>query len=132
MLSSLIVYVEDDPDDVFFLRRALEQAKHSGEFVNLRSASEAQRYLAHPERVPALILVDLHIGPDSGKELITYIRTLDHLQKVPVVTLSGSYVYEDLDKAYETGANLFLVKPADVKGWTDTIFKLRDYFPPPR
>lgn len=130
MLNNLIVYVEDNPDDVFFLKRALEQARHSGEFRHLDNIPAARDFLTALEKPPGLILVDLHIGLESSKDFISHLRTLRTLQKAPIVTLSGSYDYEGLDKSYETGANLFVVKPQDLKGWTDMIFKLRDYFPP--
>lgn len=129
MLNNLIVYVEDNPDDAFFVSRALEQARHSGEFRHLSTIPAAKDYFASLKRVPGLVLVDLHIGADSSKDLISFLRGLEPFQKVPIVTLSGSYVYDDLDKSYETGANLFMVKPQDLKGWTGMILRLRDYFP---
>jgi CheY-like chemotaxis protein len=131
MLDHLIVYVEDKEEDVFFLKQALAQARHRGEFVHLSNVAAAMDFFASlaEEKLPSVILVDLHIGPDSGKDLVRFIRSIEALQKVPVISLSGSYVFSDLEKAYETGANLFLIKPTDVRGWTEMILKIRDYFP---
>jgi CheY-like chemotaxis protein len=133
MLNSLIVYVEDSEDDVFFLKKALDQTKHQGGFVHLATIGDAKAHFekaAASKEIPGLIMVDLHIGVDSGKELVEFIRSFEVFRTVPVVMLSGSYVFEDLDKAYETGANLFLIKPQDLRGWTELVFKIRDYFPP--
>src|SRR5688572_15961786 len=125
MLNTRIIYVEDNPDDVLILERALRQAKHTGTLVHLADVAAAKDFFkqcAEGGSRPGVILVDLHIGADSGKDLIQYIRTFERFRDVPVVTLSGSYVFEDLDKAYETGANLFLIKPSDPNGWTDLVF----------
>src|ERR1051325_8404601 len=132
MLNQLIIYIEDSANDVQLLQHALRQTRHQGRFVHLPTVPDARVYFersANLPELPALILVDLHIGVESGKGLVEYIRSFESFRKVPIVTLSGSYLYEDLDKAYETGANLFLIKPQNLKGWTEMVFRIRDYFP---
>ena len=133
MLNSLIIYVEDREDDVEILKNALKQARHAGEFLHLANVQAARDYFqkaaAENTNIPAIVLVDLHIHEHSGKDLIQFIRSLEPMQKVPIVSLSGSYMFEDLEKAYETGANLFLIKPSDLRGWTELVFRMRDYFP---
>jgi CheY-like chemotaxis protein len=132
VLSGLIVYVEDDEDDVLLMRDALNQAKHSGSFVHLSTVTAAKAYFDLAEargESPVLILVDLHLGPHSGNDVIRYVRAKPIFNKAPIVSISGAYVYEDHDDAYQTGANLFMVKPHQLNGWTEMMFKLRDYFP---
>lgn len=129
MLGHLIVYVEDNEDDIFFVAKALEQARHRGQFLAFKTVGAAKEYFRTAKETPGLILVDLHIGADSGRDLIEFLRALPSFRNVPIVTVSATYRYDDLDKAYETGANLFLAKPRTAKAWTDTLLKLRDYFP---
>jgi DNA-binding response OmpR family regulator len=130
MLEKLIVYVEDNPDDVFFLKRALDQARHKGGFRHIDNIPAARDFLSSLKEPPGLILVDLHIGLESSRDFISHLRTLQTLQKAPIVSLSGSRDEEASDKSQETGANLFMVKPQDLKGWMDMIVKLRESFPP--
>jgi CheY-like chemotaxis protein len=70
--------------------------------------------------------VDLHLGIESGQELIQFIRTQEDYRQIPIVAISG---FQDLDAGYETAANLFLVKPTDMRGWTDIVIRLQEYFP---
>lgn len=133
MLHFSILYVEDNEEDVQILKRALQQVRHQGDFLHINNVEEAKKYLTlarNEDRFPDLLFVDLHIGTAEGRELIEFAREDEALSSIPIVALSGSYVFEDLDKAYDVGANLFLIKPMYLKGWTELIYKVRDYFAP--
>ena len=126
MLHFGILYVEDNEEDVQIMKRALQQVRHQGEFLHINTVEGAKQYLIRAQsenRLPDLVFVDLHIGTAEGRELIEFARANESLSSI-------SYVFEDLDKAYDVGANLFLIKPMYLKGWTELIYKVRDYFSP--
>ncbi|TML02303.1 MAG: response regulator, partial [Actinobacteria bacterium] len=71
--------------------------------------------------LPVLILLDLHVPGRSGLELLTWLRQQPNLDRIPVVMLSGSSESEDIDRAFELGANSYLVKPVAFDTLLDTV-----------
>ena len=81
-----------------------------------------------PVGEPGIVLVDLHLPGYTVEEVASFIKRVKIQTNFPVITISGRYEYESLDKAYEIGANLFLTKPHDLSGWTELLFSVRSYF----
>lgn len=114
-----ILLVEDDPNDVDLLRRAFTKA---GVVVCLQVVDDGQKavdYLAgrgpfadrerHP--LPELILLDVKLPRRSGIEVLAWARKQPRLVTTPVIMLSSSRQAVNISRAYELGANSYLVKP---------------------
>ncbi len=113
-----ILVVEDDADDVVLLKVAFEGA-HIGEALQVvGDGEEAVAYLlgqgAYADRarhpLPSLILLDLKLPRKSGLEVLEWRRQAG-LWRIPVIVLTSSQSSADIARAYELGANSYLVKP---------------------
>jgi CheY-like chemotaxis protein len=58
-----------------------------------------------------LILLDLKLPRRTGIETLLAIRTTQAVRQTPVVVLTSSSREDDIRKAYDAGANAYLVKP---------------------
>ncbi len=58
-----------------------------------------------------LLLVDINMPKMNGYELVREIRKNPELMEIPVVMISTEASQEDKIKAYEAGANFYIVKP---------------------
>ncbi len=122
MTSRSIVYVEDDENDVFLLHVAFEQAGITQPLRTVRTGQEAVSYFSGTEPytdrakypLPDLILLDLKLPGMSGLEVLEWVRRQPALKTLVVVVLSSSSRLEDVAKAYELGANSYVLKPVDV------------------
>jgi CheY-like chemotaxis protein len=95
-----VLYLEDDPDDVFFFRRALQHAGVQCQVQAVSTLAEAKSYLSGDEPyndrdrfpVPALLVTDLTIcGPqESSIQLVKWVRSVPKLASVPVICTSGN------------------------------------------
>ena len=63
--------------------------------------------------LPALVLLDIKMPGMDGFEVLKWIRNQPSLAKLCVVMLTSSDQIQDANKAYQFGANSFLVKPLD-------------------
>ncbi len=63
--------------------------------------------------VPNLILLDLKLPRMSGEELLEWRAERAALKQIPAIVLSSSSREADIRRAYELGANSYLVKPVD-------------------
>lgn len=114
-----ILLVEDNPDDVFFMKRAIAAAQIPNP---LHIVTDGQQAIDYLERIgsagsgslplPLLVLLDLKLPKRNGLEVLQWVRKRPHLRRVVVIMLTTSREDGDISSAYETGCNSFLVKPA--------------------
>lgn len=135
-LPATILLVEDDPNDVLLMRRALHEVRLLDSLQVVKDGDEAVAYLSgrddYADRehfpIPALILLDLKVPRRSGHEVLGWLRTQPGLKRLPVVVLSASDQRSDIDKAYDLGANSYLVKPSAPHALLEITTALRLYW----
>jgi CheY-like chemotaxis protein len=114
-----ILIVENNSDDLFFLKRALRTA---GVGANAQSVSDGQAALRYLEGegeyadrarypLPWLIFLDLKLPYRSGIEVLEHIRRTPQLQKINVVVVTSSEDDKDMRRTSELGVNAYLLKP---------------------
>ena len=126
--QTLVLLVEDNPTDVLLIRRAFEQAKMANPVHVLTDGDAAVEYLdgtgdyADRSRfpLPILILLDLKLPRRSGLEVLAWLKDQEALRRIPVVMLTSSEQPRDVDAAYDSGVNSYLVKPVEY----DSLFKM--------
>lgn len=115
--SATILVVEDDENDLFLLKRAFAKAKVTNPIHAARDGEEAIAYLSGngvpDDRLPVLVLLDLKLPRLSGHEVLAWIRSNERVRRLPVVVLTSSDEPRDVNRAYDAGANSYLVKPGD-------------------
>jgi CheY-like chemotaxis protein len=135
-LRATILVVEDDPNDLFFLKRAFSAVRTQCGMQAVGDGAEAIDYLrgvddyADRDRfpVPALILMDLKMPRVDGFEFLAWLRREPELKMIPVVVFSSSNQTRDVRRAYELGANSFIVKPQDTTMLPDMLKALASYW----
>jgi CheY-like chemotaxis protein len=63
--------------------------------------------------MPRLVLLDIKMPGTDGFDVLQWIRLQPGLAGLPVVMLTSSDEIRDVNRAYQLGANSFLVKPLD-------------------
>jgi len=119
--GGVILIVEDNEVDLLCVRRAFAKAKVLNPLISVSSGEEALEYLKgegpYANRaeyaLPELVLLDLKMPGLSGFQVLQWIRAQPGLKGLRVVVLTGSTAVEDINLAYQLGANSFLVKPMD-------------------
>lgn len=125
--APVILYAEDSEDAVFLLRRAISRAKLVVGLVPVSDGLQAMYYLAgtghYADRraypPPNLILLDINMPNLSGLETLARIRARQEWDVIPVVMLSTSDDESDVDTAYASGADSYVVKPGDMAALGD-------------
>jgi len=135
-LTPTILLIEDSPDDVFFMRRALKKAQINLPLQVAVDGQQALDYLAgagkysartlHP--LPSLIFLDLKLPFVSGFDVLSWLRGQPSLSDLPVVILTGSSEDRDRQKALELGAKAYLVKPPT----PEMLLQAIQYLPQPQ
>jgi len=132
-----ILLVEDEPNDVFLIDRAFRKCNFQQPLQVVNDGEQALAYLGgtkeyadrHKYPVPSLLLLDLKLPRRSGLEVLAWLRNReDSLKRLPVVVLTSSKQSSDVNRAYELGANSYLVKPVAFDGLLELIKALNSYW----
>jgi CheY-like chemotaxis protein len=136
MNSISILYVEDEETDVMLLQHAFAKAGIRNPLQTVKDGKLAKDYLAgdgpfadrklHP--LPGLVLLDLNLPYWSGFEVLVWIREQPHLRRLPVIIFTSSSRPDDVARAYDAGANAYLVKPNALSDLTALTLALRDFW----
>jgi CheY-like chemotaxis protein len=131
-----ILLVEDDPNDIVLIQRAFAKAALVNPLRIVRDGEEAILYLGgsqdYADRgkypLPSLILLDLKLPRKSGLEVLEWLRQQPSLRHVPVIVLTSSKEMRDINRAYELGANSYLVKPVGFEGLLEMVRAIGMYW----
>lgn len=110
-LNASILVLEDDTDELVLLSTLLRKFGYRD--VTLRSdSSDIWRDVELVQ--PDLLLLDLHISPVGGLEILETVRKLTTAENFfPVLILTGDSTKAARDRALANGAMDFLAKPYD-------------------
>jgi CheY-like chemotaxis protein len=118
-----ILLVEDDANDVVLFERVFGGLKLERPLQVVPNGELAISYLEGQGRfadrdqwpLPTLLFLDLKLPVMSGFEVLTWVRQQTRFSKVQLVVLTGSSRSLDVYRAYELGANSYLVKPVKIE-----------------
>jgi CheY-like chemotaxis protein len=134
-LNKCILVVDDSDADVSILKRTITKAGIESRVLSLRDGQEAVEYLSHEEGfndrthpMPELILLDLKMPKMDGFDVLLWLQKQPRLKRLPVMVLSSSQLDRDVDRAYDLGANCFVVKPNSLAGYEDIADGLREFW----
>lgn len=132
----MILLVEDNEDDIFFLQRAVKKASIETPLQVVRDGRQAIDYLLgtgpFADRaefpLPSLVLLDLKLPLVHGLDVLKWIRAQPRLATLIVVVLTSSHLDADVRQAYQLGANSFLVKAASAEKLTEMVKCMHEYW----
>ena len=106
-----ILYVEDNPDNVYMLTRRL---KKKG--FELIIAGDGQEGIDKAiQENPDLILMDLSLPTMDGWTATAEIKKIEGVKDIPIIALSAHAMPEHRDRALKAGCSDYDTKPVDIK-----------------
>jgi CheY-like chemotaxis protein len=135
-MHNKILHVEDNADDVMLIELAFRKA---GIELPLEVVTDGDKAIAAlTQRIatpPVCALIDIKLPSLSGLDVLAWIRKQPGLKRLPVIILTSSLLPDDINQAYDLGANSYLVKPPDLESLialakTIDLYWLRTNTPP--
>ena len=133
---STVLLAEDDPDDVLLTQLAFERARLANLLQVVRDGEEAIAYLsgegAFADRdrfpMPILLLLDLKMPKMDGFQVLDWLRADPLLRQLPVAIMTSSDHDPHISRAYELGADSYLIKPPDATAMLNLVQRLHAYW----
>jgi CheY-like chemotaxis protein len=134
--QAVILLAEDEEDYVLLIKHAFLQAKIPNPLYVVWNGQEAIAYLmgagAYSNRaeypLPDLFLLDLKMPRVNGFEVLEWLREQPSLAALRVLVLTSSEDLRDVNRAYQLGANSFLVKPLDFQDVVQLSRLIQDFW----
>ena len=128
-MKNLILVVEDNDDDVLVIKRGFMKGKINNTLHCVVNGKEAIEFIEQNlnDKIE-LILLDLNMEVMNGFEFLKIRQNSELAKKIPVVVLTSSHRIEDIDLAYELGANAYVEKPVNPKAFINTIISIDEFW----
>jgi CheY-like chemotaxis protein len=131
--APLIIAVDDEADDIFFLRHAIQKAGMTHRFQAYSNAEAAKVALSHVaeggqlDAFPLVCFLDIKMGGLTGFDLLRWIRDQKGLDALPVIMYSSSDHPEDVDRARALGAQGYLKKYPSASAMLTVLDEAREF-----
>lgn len=127
-----ILIVDDDLEDVQFIKRAFKKNNVSNPLFSVFSGEEALDFLHRCDKgnqtYPGLILLDLNMPGVGGMETLRRVKLNERWRRIPAVIFTTSKAEEDVLTSYSMGANSFISKPFGFDGLTEVVAQISAYW----
>ncbi|UII33177.1 response regulator [Fulvivirga ulvae] len=127
-----VLLVEDNPDDVELVIRALKKHNLGNNLIHLPDGAEALDFIfargkyesRKIEQKPKVILLDLKMPKVDGLQVLKAIREDERTRLIPVVIMTSSAEQKDIIESYGLGVNAYVVKPLDFESFSKAVAEL--------
>jgi CheY-like chemotaxis protein len=120
----VVLYVEDDP-----LSRRLMGMLLQGrmKLPHVTILENSEDFLGHVEALdpkPDVVLLDIHMKPYNGFEMLEMLRQLDWAKDVPIVALTASVMNEEVQQLRNAGFTGCLAKPIELGTFPEILDRI--------
>jgi len=125
-----ILMADDDADDRFLVQAAFEDNKILNQILFFEDGEQLLNYfsLGDVKSIPNLILLDLNMPKRDGREVLKVLRSNVNWNDIPIIIFSTSNAPDDVVKAYQLGANCYIVKPSSYEELRDLMSSVHNFW----
>jgi two-component system, cell cycle response regulator DivK len=112
-MTNNILYIEDNPDNMMLVQRALEARGY-----HLLKAMKGIEGVATAEKESVdLILLDINLPDIDGYEVARRLRSSGkrELKTVPIIAVTANALKGDAEKALNAGCDVYMSKPINIR-----------------
>lgn len=113
-MSNVVLYIEDNPDNMMLVRRALEARGYT--FVEAPAGLQGVE-IAETRDVD-LILLDINLPDIDGYEVARRLRASSKnkaLAYTPIIAITANALRGDAEKALNAGCDVYMSKPINIR-----------------
>ena len=134
--SAVILLAEDEEDYILLIRDAFHRAGIRNPLYVVWTGEEMIHYLKGHGKyanraeypLPDILLLDLKMPRMNGFEVLEWVRNQPSLARLLILVLTSSDEACDVNKAYQLGANSFMVKPIEFEDLTELSRLIKNFW----
>lgn len=112
-MGNTILYIEDNPDNMMLVKRALEARG----YVLLEAFNGFSGVSLAEEKEVDLVLLDINLPDIDGYEVARKLRSSSKtaLAYVPIIAVTANALKGDAEKALSAGCDVYMSKPINIR-----------------
>jgi two-component system cell cycle response regulator DivK len=125
-MGNTILYIEDNPDNMLLVQRALE----SRGYKLLKAMNGVDGISTAEESMIDLILLDINLPDIDGYEVAQRLRKSSKadLAYIPIIAVTANALKGDAERALEAGCDVYMSKPINIR---ELWARIEAYVPSP-
>ena len=128
-----LLIVEDNDMDLDLCLQAFAEHAIANAILTCRDGEEAMQFIdAHTTsddpQLPLLVLLDLRLPKVDGIDVLRHARQHPVWKQVPIIVVTTSRENADITRAYELGANSYIVKPVDFASFAEVMKNIKVFW----
>lgn len=123
----VIVVIEDDEGHARLIEKNIRRAGVTNEILMFGDGTSALDYLFGPggrAQPTPLILLDLNLPDMTGIDILAKLKADDRLRRSPVIVLTTTDDQREIQRSYDLGANVYIIKPLNYDSFANAIRQL--------
>ena len=127
----VVLCIDDDPEDIEFFTEAIKTIDPAITCLSVAEGEDALNLLntiQDARKLPDFIFLDINMPRIDGLTVLKALKTHPEFRDIPIVVLTTSKEDRDISKAYELGANSYIVKPVDFDNFMDVAQQIELYW----
>ena len=119
-----LVYVEDDENSILVMKMVVERVMGLPKLHVLQSRADFVEQVKELGVVPDIFLLDIHMKPYDGVELLSMLRADSQFNKSKVIALTASVTNEEVFLLKSGGFDGAIAKPLNIEVFPGLISKI--------
>jgi CheY-like chemotaxis protein len=133
MSQKNVLLVEDNEGDILLLREAFEDLDIDIKLNIVKDGEEALGYLYQQIEnsegtMPDIVLLDINIPKINGLEVLKKLKEDRATRLIPVIMLTTSSSKKDIETAYNSYANSYIVKPDNADNLDKAVHVIDEFW----
>lgn len=119
-----VVYFEDDPPSRFVMEMMLIEELQLPHVTVIEESTDFTQVVEALDPLPTVFLLDIHIRPYNGFEMLEILRQHPIFQNAIVVALTASVMSDEVQRLKEAGFDGVIPKPINPVTFPNTFERL--------
>lgn len=124
MAAPYLLYVEDDAQSREIMSLLLVSELNIPDFEIFEDSTNFIQRVETLTRRPDVILLDIHVRPHSGFEMLEMLRNHPDYRHLPIVALTASVMNEEVTRLRQVGFNGVIAKPVDIDAFPNILQRI--------
>lgn len=123
-MKPTVLYVEDDADSREVMMLILTEIMGCDDYHIFDNSENFMARVTGLLPQPNVILLDIHVPPYSGFEMLKMLRENPAYQRLPIVALTASVMNEEVQQLQDAGFSAVFAKPLDIEAFPDQLMRI--------
>jgi CheY-like chemotaxis protein len=130
-----ILIAEDNEGHFSLIKKNLRRTGIQNKIVHFVNGQETLDFLFHESRRKEkeierryVLLLDIRMPKVDGLEVLKKIKSTPDLKRLPIIMMTTSTTPSDIDRCYELGCNIYIIKPIEYENFSDALRKVGFFF----